>query len=580
MKKTILLAGTALLLSNVSVAVAATDINGTVFWDKNHNRVQEKGEPGIPRVSVSNSREVVQTDGSGRYTLPAYEEMTVFISKPAGFAPLVNDRNIPQFFYLHQPAGSPPEIQQFPGIAPTGPLPDHIDFPLDRVHEADSFKAVFLGDTQVYNDTELSYFRDTTVREVAASEAVVAVTLGDNIGDNLSLYPRYLSVMKELGIPYYLVAGNHDMNLDATDDAHSLDTFKSQFGPSYYSFNYGKVHFVVLDSIVYPSSLSSSYHGEIDETQMQWLINDLRYVPKDHLIVLNMHIPLVSYIDRLAANHQVNNREEIYELMAGRRVLSLGGHTHTLEHYLPGDEEEGWGQPTPITQIIAGATCGSWWSGDLDGSGVPFSYQRDGAPKGHMYIEFNGSDYVDSFKASGLAAERQMNLSFRTGSFLDWYEALVTWQNTDPASRPETPPVTLHDLADQRVLSADDLSSPDLALVANIWNGSSASQVSCQYDARTPEPAQRHNEVADPFALRTQAYVYRHVDGFTIWNGSQFGPAAPQPLTPFLQTTGSTHVWTCPVPADLEPGSHQVTVTAMDIHDNASLEKLIFEVQE
>ena len=579
MNKATIITCAALLLSNVSLASAAADISGTVFWDKNGNGLREKGEPGIAGVSVSNSREVVQSNGQGRYTLPAYDEMAVFISKPAGYAPPLGENNIPRFFYIHQPAGSPPEIQQYPGLAPTGPLPASIDFPLHKVREADSFKAVFLGDTQVYNDTELAYFRDTTVKEVAESDAVVAVTLGDNIGDKLSLYPRFISVMKELGIPYYLTAGNHDMNLDAPDDAHSLDTFKSQYGPAYYSFNYGRVHFVVLDSIVYPSTLSSSYHGEIDDTQLQWLINDLRQVPKDRLIVLNMHIPLVSYIDRLAANHQVNNREEIYELLAGRRVLSLGGHTHTLEHFQPGDEEEGWGQPTPITQIIVGASCGSWWSGDFTDAGVPFSYQRDGGPKGHMIIEFNGNQYTDSFKASGLAADRQMNLSLRTDSFLAWYEALRTWQNSDPASRPAAPPVTLHDLGDQRVLTPEDLTSPNLALVANIWNGSTASQVTCQYDDRLPEQAQRDKNTADPFALRTQAYVFRYADGFTLWNGTQL-PAPPQPLPPFLQTTGSTHVWTCAVPDDLTPGSHQVRVQSTDVHNNISAEKLVFEVKD
>jgi len=115
--------------------------------------------------------------------------------------------------------------------------------------------------------------------------------------------------------------------------------------------------------------------------------------------------------------------------------------------------------------------------------------------------------------------------------------------------------------------------------VANIWNGSTASQVTCQYDDRLPEPALRDQNTADPFALRTQAYVFRYTDGFTLWNGTQL-PAPPQPLPTFLQTTGSTHVWTCAVPADLTPGSHQVRVQTTDVHNNISAEKLVFEVRE
>ncbi len=147
-----------------------------------------------------------------------------------------------------------------------------------------------------------------------------------------------------MGVPVYYVPGNHDLDFDATRDEDSFDTMKSYMGASYYSFNYGDVHFVILDSVEYPNETSGSYNGKISDSQMEWLANDLAYVPKDKLIVLNMHIPIVSDLDRDSEKHQVDNREQLYALLDGRKVVSLGGHTHTLSHFKAGDELDGWGQ--------------------------------------------------------------------------------------------------------------------------------------------------------------------------------------------------------------------------------------------
>jgi len=94
-----------LLLSNVWAINQAESavVKGYVFLDKNSNGVRDPGEPGIRGVSVSNGRDVVQTDYHGYYTLPALDEMVVFISKPAGFTPPLNENNIPRFFTFISP---------------------------------------------------------------------------------------------------------------------------------------------------------------------------------------------------------------------------------------------------------------------------------------------------------------------------------------------------------------------------------------------------------------------------------------------------------------------------------------------
>ena len=524
----------------------------------------DKGEPGIPDVMVSNGKEVTVTNWLGRYYLPKYKEMTVFVTKPNGYDVPLNELNIPQFFYIHQPMGSPPEIQEFKGLDPTGKLPRKVNFPLYRTKKTNSYKAIIMGDTQVYTDQEISYLRDTVVKEAQNKGGLFTICMGDNVGDDLSLYPRFLEVMKDMDMPIYLVPGNHDLNFDALDDDHSFDTFKREYGPTYYSFDYGKVHFVVLDSVNYPSpTYPGSYHGEIDKKQMKWLANDLAHVPMNRLIVLNMHIPVVSYCDRTAEKHQVLNREDLYDLLKDRKVVSLGGHTHTLEHFMPGEIEEGWGQPTPIHQIIVGAACGSWWTGDADDSGVPMAYQRGGAPRGYMVFDFDGNDYNDRFFATTKDVNNQINVSFLHPAFDQWLSDVKNGL------------ATINDMPDQGILTESQLL--DTTLVANVWNGSNASVVTCQFDDELPVMAVRTKDIKDPYALKLQAYVLRFTVGAYIW-GTLYAPGAPQPLDEWLWTVSSTHIWTLPMPQYLEVGSHKVIVRTTDIKGNSYEEIMEFEV--
>jgi hypothetical protein len=561
---------------------APLSVKGVVFWDKNGNGVQERGEPGIPDVSVSNGKEVVQTDGKGQYVLPAYDEMIVFVTKPAGYTPPLDIYNVPQFFYIHQPNGSPSVIQTFPGIPPTGPLPAMVNFPLYKEKDTKKFQAIITGDTQVYTDKEITYLRDSFVKEVSGTDASFVICMGDNIGDKLSLYPRFLQVMSNIGRPIWLVPGNHDVNLaDAPDPEHAFETFKREFGPTYYSFEYGDVHFVVLNDIVYPSPQflpSRTYHGEIWGNQMEWLANDLRFVPHNKLIVLNMHIPIVSDVDRLAPKHNVSNRVELYNLLRGRKVVSLGGHTHTLDHFQPGEEQPGWGQPTPIPQVIVGASCGSWWSGDLDNNGIPMSYQRDGAPRGYMVWEFNGNKYNDQFRASGKDPNEQMHLSFYTPSWQNWFADMSGYAAIS-LPRPTPPPVTLNDLPDQMILQKADLGG--ILVAANVWNSSRDSFTRCYFDGQKKIEAERDFTIGDPYAQRLQSYIFRYAMGFEMFGTTISLPGTPpQPIDGGNLMKESFHVWTCPVPADLSAGVHDVVVSTTDVHGNSYRQRMVFEIVE
>ena len=92
--------------------------------------------------------------------------------------------------------------------------------------------------------------------------------------------PRLNRLIARLGIPWYNVPGNHELNFEAADDRYSLETFKRYYGPPYYAFEYGDALFVVLDNIEYqgngnadPGDVrgSGGYIANFGKRQLTWL---------------------------------------------------------------------------------------------------------------------------------------------------------------------------------------------------------------------------------------------------------------------------------------------------------------------
>lgn len=593
-----------------------TTVTGVVFYDRNLDGVhQPRTEPGVPDVAVSNGREVVLTDASGRYHLPVYDDMTVFVTKPRDWAVPLDENNIPQMAYHHKPAGSPP--LRFGGLPPTGPLPAAINFPMVPTRPTDEFNCVVMGDTQPYSNTEVGYVRDSIVNDLLSwdlTDTECMILLGDVMGDDLGLLPRFKQMMSAVGLPQYYVHGNHDYDFDATDDADSADTWRREYGPAYYSFDIGQVHFVVLDNVVYPCTdedapancgnpAAPAYNGRVSDTQMEWLANDLAYVPKDKLIVLNHHIPLVSFIDQNSPTHQTDNAKELYELLEGRKVLSLSGHTHTLDNMLPGESYAGWRDTVgvdrlPFHHIIAGAPSGSWYSGDLDWDGVPMSLGRLGEPRGYFMFRFSGSDYTETYYASGHATRRQMWLSFNTPQYREWYQTLRPWTAANPNTRTGVPPVNINDLADTKLFTPQDLAE-GVYLTANVWNSTRDSKVTVRIDDGQPIPLTRTQEgngepvrigvdYSDPYSVVRQMQTARYAfvsesgnpraQGWEQNRGARRGPGAPQSVPENYIAEKSSHVWRVRLPADLPLGVHVAEVTSVDRYGQVATDHLTFEV--
>lgn len=381
-------------------------VTGYVYSDSNRNKVKDINEIGIPDISVSNGIDVVSTDNTGKYSILLPKNSVLFVIKPANFMVPLDKNHISQSYYLNYPDGS--KKMKFMGVNPSGNLPTHIDFPLYPSNEPSLFKALFFGDPQPYSVKDIEYLKNDILAELHESKQYsFATILGDIVGDNLNLYPLMQELFTTLKMPVYYVQGNHDMNYDVTHDSLASETFKANFGPKNVAFNYANVHFVVLDDIIYSGdTLTRNYKEGFNEEAIRFLENDLKFVSKDKLIVLMMHAP---FLGENLANPIVNLDKIMNILSSFPHTFSISGHNHTISQQMISGKH-GWKANYTHQHFNAGATCGDWFRGEIDSTGLPDATMRDGSPNGYTIIEFNDNTYSVSYKAARYPFEYQMSV--------------------------------------------------------------------------------------------------------------------------------------------------------------------------
>ena len=535
-------------------------LDGVVFDDRNENSRQDRGERGIGGVTVSNGREVVTTGAKGRYELPAYDNMNVFVTQPAGYQVPVDEDNVPQFSYIHLPQGSPD--LRYGGIAPTGELPDEVNFPLSRSTDTRSphQNCIIGGDVQTYDQEEVEYARAGAFADLADRTDYTgcgALFLGDIVGDDLSLYPQIRELSGMINGPAHFLPGNHDLDFDDPTGEHRFDTYRATFGPDYYSYDVGKLHIVALNTVQYRQG--QPYFGGLGEQQLEWLRRDLAQVPESKTVVLASHIPLLNFHDQSETRHQVEEVKEVHALVAGREAVSFAGHSHTLEVMRKGDATAGWKQTwgvgeLPFDHITAGAIAGDWYSGRVTEAGYPTAIQKDGARPGVLTFQARPDGYSERFTVTGEDDSVQMAVGVNSPRYREWFAA---HRNTRPGAPAYENPTQV---------SRADLTGKTY-LAANVYLGSTGTHVTISLDGGTDRPAQRTQQMkgeaknvgaewSDPVAAQEQL-----VHG---------GNPAENML----------HLWRFELPADLAAGRHTATVTSTDRNGRVTTETIEFTVTD
>jgi len=363
---------------------AENAVTGLVFVDQNGNGVRDAGERGLPGVVVSDQAQAVVTNGEGLFRLEEARGYGIlFVSLPDGY------RSVGAFWQRIPQGGRGGQPLSF-ALAP-------------RTSTAD-FTFLHASDTHL---SEQSLPRMRKLREVIETHKPAFVLVsGDLVRDALRVpeeeargyYESYLRETQQVPVPVWSVPGNHELfgierHQSLVSPKHPLygeEMYRHFLGPNYYSFNWGAVHFVALDTVDYDDLW---YYGHLDESQLLWLERDLSFVPAGATVITFSHIPLLSageilsgYTDDPPAptlirvkgktqfRHVVSNASEVLARLKGHRYsLALGGHFHARESL----EFETAGQRTRFHQ--AAAVVGGRTSTELElKSGVTL-YQVRGA---------------------------------------------------------------------------------------------------------------------------------------------------------------------------------------------------------
>ena len=394
-----------------SVAFAQERATGVVYEDVNKNGKRDRNEALLENIAVSNGVDVVLTNSKGEYSLPVGNDNIIFVIKPSGYSFPLDENNLHQFYYIHKPLGSP-EGLKYAGTAPTGKLPKSLDFPLYRQDESDTFQAFIFGDPQAYNIDEIAYFKKGIIDDIQDKEGIsFGLSLGDLVGDDLDLHPPYQQAVAQLGLPWFNVMGNHDMNFDVEADSLSDETYEQNFGPANFSFNYGNAHFILLDNILYPHPVTGKgYWGGFRQDQLDFVENNLKFVPKDKLIVIAYHIPLFLN-DKGTKHFRPEDRQRLMDLLAPfENTVSLSAHTHFQTQVFV-DQADGWKRETPHHEYNVGTTSGDWYSGTFNQQGVPHSTMRDGTPRGYAILKVDNNQYAFDYRVAGESPTYQIKLT-------------------------------------------------------------------------------------------------------------------------------------------------------------------------
>lgn len=297
------------------------------------------------------------TGPDGRYALPLPEEATIFVIQPKGFmSPVEPATNLPRFYRHHQPKGSPVELNlTYEGLEPTGPLPASVDFPLRRQDEPQAFNVVMVSDPQPETAAEVDFIREDLIEALAGVDASFGLTAGDIMFDDLSLLPRSNAIMGSIGLPWWNIGGNHDLNFEAPDRKYSRETYKRFFGPNYYAFFHAKTLFLMLDDVDYLGPVPArpngggKYVGRFDEGQREFVRNVLEHTPDDTLIVAVMHIPIRTFLDN-EPYQNLQNREAFFSLSSrGAATRSVSPGTRTRPSITTSAPPTAGRGPSPIT---------------------------------------------------------------------------------------------------------------------------------------------------------------------------------------------------------------------------------------
>ncbi|MBM6993523.1 MAG: calcineurin-like phosphoesterase C-terminal domain-containing protein [Prevotella sp.] len=380
----------------------------------------------MPDVVVSDGFACTLTDSLGRYALHRH--------KGARFVYYT----VPDYCEVPTHADDDRTADFYRALSDTDSI---YDFTLTRLPQGKEtrYRMIVIGDPQVTNafspyytgpndnpikKSDLARFTDETMADIRRTIAELpegTPVYGLSMGDDVQYYGGYNDslehgIRRALGsseMRLFSVIGNHDQDGKRV----YKEKWEENWGPTDYSFDRGDVHYVCFNNCdFYHGGLYYS-PGELSDTQMAWLTQDLALADKEKKVVLCYHIPL-TFGNRpkdgargldipTEEGHYSSSRLSALMLMlenfAGGYELFCG-HTHfALNHEIDYEGHH-------IMEHCHAAACGNIWQSNINICGTPngyYVYSFDGTQMTNAY--YKGTEWKRTQQMTLFRADTNFN---------------------------------------------------------------------------------------------------------------------------------------------------------------------------
>lgn len=341
---------------------------------------------GVKGVSVTDGYSVVKTDAKGIYKITPYKDAVfINITRPSGL-------DIQGNWYK--------------------PLAAKVDFELKQAADDENeYLFVHVTDTHVSKSPRSIAGLSQFVQEVntLTPKPRFIVNSGDllNLSKSLSSSPasghtsfrNYVGIMNHLTMPYYNVAGDH------TDSSYRLKEFPRGdhrcakplywefLGPHFFSFEYGKIHFMSVDYGYHLGQVQNLVKGrkleyptlQVQPVHTKWMKQDMAQRSQGTFVVTTSEADLEKHCPGFLEMAQQNDVR-----------LQLVGDDHVVAN-----------KTRPVPYRTGGALAGCWWN--------PKAQQLcpDLSPQGYLIYHVKGEQMDYFYKGLG---QRIAIVSHRMGA--------------------------------------------------------------------------------------------------------------------------------------------------------------------
>ena len=280
------------------------------------------------------------------------------------------------------------------GLAPNTTYEYRVGYGTDRRSDWYSLETAGANvyDVLIYPDSQSADYSQW--EEIVKSSALrnprtaLYISMGDLVdnGEQAYQWRTWLNSIKPLSanVPLATTLGNHEMyTLDwkMREPYAYLNYFavppngNETFNRRYYSFDFGDVHYVVLDTMLYESNHEDNHdthHPDLYDVQVQWLRQDLAANTKKWTVVLMHRDPFQYAFNRPEASRDVGFNEEgvlfmpIFDEFNVDLVLSAHLHSYRNRGHVRNFERDASGPLYILTGIAGDARRPNWKEHPLD----------------------------------------------------------------------------------------------------------------------------------------------------------------------------------------------------------------------